>query len=80
MNNNQLNISHLKNLIILARHGIAAIGAQLPPEQGKAAYESLGSVEHFVMSFEQQATQQQQPPQQIPQDNSDIEIHTVKIE
>jgi hypothetical protein len=77
--NNQLNISHLKNLIVLARHGIAAIGQQLPAHEGKAAYESLGAVEQFVLQFEQQQQQQFQQPQ-VPQDNSDIEIHTVRIE
>ena len=75
--NNQLHMGHLKNLIVLARHGIAAIGQQLPAHEGKAAYESLGTVEQFVLQFEQQ--QQFQQPQ-VHQDNSDIEIHTVRIE
>ncbi len=78
---NQLHMGHLKNVLILARHGIAAIGAKLPASEGKAAYESLGEVEKFLMSFEQSMAQAQTPPkQEAPQADESFEVHTIKIE
>jgi hypothetical protein len=79
----QLHIGHLKNVLILARHGIAAIGIKLPAQEGKAAYESLGEVEKFLVEFEkiQGAAQQAQQAPQAPQGQAEpFEVHTVKIE
>jgi hypothetical protein len=72
----QLNIGHLKNVLLLARHGIAAIGAKLPAQEGKAAFESLGEVEKFVLDFEKQQ-QQAAVPQKVEEP---FEVHTVKIQ
>ena len=77
----QLHIGHLKNVLILARHGIAAIGAKLPAQEGKSAYESLGEVEKFLVQFEQtQQAQQPVPPMSQMKPDEPFEIHTVKIE
>ena len=87
----QLNVGHLKNVLLLARQGIQAIGAKLPANEGKAAFESLGEVEKFVMEFDafqqqQAATQQAQGPvaPQVPtagtSSTDDIVVHTVKID
>ena len=84
----QLHIGHLKNVLILARHGIAAIGAKLPAQEGKSAYESLGEVEKFLVEFEkvngQMQQQGQMPMQQQTQalggPDDSFEVHTVKIE
>jgi hypothetical protein len=72
----QLHVGHLKNVLVLARHGIAAIGAKLPAHEGKAAFESLGNVEAFIAMFDAA----QQAPQQAPQQPDDFQIHTIKIE
>lgn len=82
---NQLHMGHLNNVLILARHGIAAIGAKLPANEGKAAYESLGEVENFLNTFVQaQAKAQGQVPPQAPQApqqaDESFEVHTIKIE
>jgi hypothetical protein len=73
----QLHIGHLKNVLILARHGIAAIGLKLPAQEGKAAYESLGEVEKFLIEFEKVQGSAQQVQQAQPEP---FEVHTVKIE
>jgi hypothetical protein len=81
----QLHIGHLKNVLILARHGIASIGAKLPAQEGKSAYDSLGEVEKFLVQFEAVNAQMQQgqmPTQQQALNNADdsFEVHTIKIE
>lgn len=76
MSQTQLHIGNLKNVLILARHGIAAIGAKLPAEEGKAAYDSIGEVEKFLVEFEQ--TQQVQEQTKAPEEP--FEVHTIKIE
>jgi hypothetical protein len=76
----QLNIGHLKNVLLLARHGIAAIGAKLPAQEGKAAFESLGEVEKFVIDFEKMQQTQQQVQSQPAQVEEPFEVHTVKIQ
>ena len=77
----QLHVGHLKNVLLLARHGIAAIGAKLPAQEGKAAYESLGEVEKFVVEFDNMQKAQGQAPQ-APQTQPEqpFEVHTIKIE
>jgi hypothetical protein len=74
MSQTQLHVGNLKNILILARHGIAAIGAKLPAAEGKAAYESIGEVEKFLVEFEQ-ANQAPQVKAEEP-----FEVHTIKIE
>ena len=74
----QLHIRHLKNVLILARHGIASIGAKLPAQEGKSAYESLGEVEKFLIQFEQ--ANGQSPQQSLSKPDDSFEVHTVKIE
>lgn len=84
----QLHIGHLKNVLVLARHGIAAIGAKLPAQEGKSAYESLGEVEKFLIQFEQangqftppQSQAQQAPQQSLGNPDDSFEVHTIKIE
>lgn len=76
----QLHVGHLKNVLVLARHGIAAIGAKLPANEGKAAYESLGNVEEFIAMFESSQQQAQQAPQTPPQADDSFQVHTIKIE
>jgi len=74
----QLHVGHLKNVLLLARHGIAAIGAKLPAQEGKAAFESLGEVEKFVIEFDKVA---QPPTQETAKTASEpFEVHTIKIE
>jgi len=73
MSQTQLHIGNLKNVLILARHGIAAIGAKLPAAEGKAAYDSIGEVEKFLIEFEQ--ANQPKPIAEKP-----FEVHTIKIE
>jgi hypothetical protein len=79
MGQTQLHIGNLKNVLILARHGIAAIGSKLPAVEGKAAYDSIGEVEKFVIEFEKanQSTMGQQPQQT---NEEPFEVHTIKIE
>ncbi len=78
----QLNVGHLKNVLLLARHGIAAIGAKLAAHEGKAAFESLGEVEKFVMDYDSLSAPQQVqglPPAPPTNKADDFEITTVKI-
>ncbi len=81
----QLNVGHLKNVLLLARNGIAAIGSKLPAHEGKAANERPEEVEKFVFDFERlQNPQMQQPGMpQAPRPQSaipdDIQVTTVKI-
>lgn len=79
MSQTQLHIGNLKNVLILARHGIAAIGAKLPSQEGKAAYDSIGEVEKFIVEFEK--SNQPTIGQQAQQANEEpFEVHTIKIE
>lgn len=82
MSQTQLHVGNLKNVLILARHGIAAIGAKLPAAEGKSAYDSIGEVEKFLIEFEQsqQAQQAQQVKEQTKATEEPFEVHTIKIE
>lgn len=76
----QLHVGHLKNVLLLARHGIAAIGAKLPAQEGKAAFESLGEVEKFVIEFDRATQPQQAAPEAAQPAAEPFEVHTIKIE
>jgi hypothetical protein len=53
-----MKISDLQNVLVLARKGLGTVAANLPAQEGAAAYSSIGEVEAFVNGLIEQQKQQ----------------------
>ena len=79
----QMQVADLKNLVVLARKGMAAIGESIGAEEAKAAWTAIGNGEAFLANFEQMVAQQQANQEQIvtegSEEGSESELHVVNL-
>jgi hypothetical protein len=56
---NQITVADFHNVLILARRAIALQGAQMPAEEGEAAFRSIKMLEVFTNNLVEQQKQEQ---------------------